>query len=233
MESNDRRTNDSRGGNGDETPTSATAILLTRARDGDLVAREELFQRFIPILRQWAHRRLPVGARDLNETMDLVQITLLRALNRLDEFDARGEGAFLGYLRQILLNVVRDETRRAGRRAVHETLDETLVAPSESVVERIIGAEEMECYQQSLDRLTGEQRQAVLLRIEFNYTYEQIAHVAGRKVDEITVHGANAGWRQVSLSPRDRDGRALASGVYFYRVRAAGSTIQRKMVITK
>ena len=113
----------------DETPPSATAILLTRARGGDVVAREELFERFVPILRQWAHRRLPAGARDLNETMDLVQITLLRALNRLEYFEARGEGAFLAYLRQILLNVVRDETKRASCRSMHETLDETLVAP--------------------------------------------------------------------------------------------------------
>ncbi|HKW15191.1 MAG TPA: sigma-70 family RNA polymerase sigma factor, partial [Candidatus Krumholzibacteria bacterium] len=100
----------------DETPPSGTAILLTRARTGDVVAREELFERFFPILRQWAHRRLPAGARDLNETMDLVQITLLRALNRLDQFESRGEGAFLAYLRQIMLNVVRNEARRAARR---------------------------------------------------------------------------------------------------------------------
>jgi RNA polymerase sigma-70 factor (ECF subfamily) len=164
----------------DETPPSATAILLTRARDGDVVAREELFERFVPILRQWAHRRLPIGARDLNETMDLVQITLLRALNRLEYFEARGEGAFLAYLRQILLNVVRDETKRAARRGVHETLDETLVALDASVVERVIGEEQMERYQQGLERLTEEQRQAVLLRLEFNYTYEQIAEATGK-----------------------------------------------------
>lgn len=164
----------------DETPPSATAILLTRARGGDVIAREELFERFVPILRQWAHRRLPAGARDLNETMDLVQITLLRALNRLEYFEARGEGAFLAYLRQILLNVVRDETRRAARHGVHETLDETLVSPDASVVERVIGAEQMERYQQALERLTEEKRQAVLLRLEFNYSYEQIAEAIGK-----------------------------------------------------
>lgn len=164
----------------DETPPSATAILLTRARGGDVIAREELFQRFVPILRRWAHRRLPVGARDLNDTMDLVQITVLRALNRLEQFEARGEGAFLAYLRQILLNVVRDETRRATRHGVHETLDETLAAPDASVVERVIGAEQMERYQQGLELLAEEQRQAVLLRLEFNYSYEQIAEAIGR-----------------------------------------------------
>lgn len=154
---------------------SATAVLLTRARGGDVEAREELFQRFLPILRRWAHRRLPLHARDLNETSDLVQITLLRALNRIDRFETRGEGAFLAYLRQILLNVVREEIRRSSRRGPHESLHETLASPYASVVERVIGAEQVERYQQALATLSEEQQQAVILRLEFGYTYEQIA----------------------------------------------------------
>lgn len=180
MEADDRRNLDPRDANGGETPPSATAILLTRARSGNIDAREELFERFVPILRRWAHHRLPVGARDLNETMDLVQMTLLRALNRLDHFDARGEGAFLAYLRQILLNIVRDEARRSSRRGVHDTLDETLVSPHASVMERMIGVEQMERYQRGLERLAPEQREAVLLRLEFGYTYEQIAEAVGK-----------------------------------------------------
>lgn len=155
--------------------TSATAILITRARGGDVSAREELFQRFLPILRRWAHRRLPQHARDLNETADLVQITLLRALNRMENFEARGEGAFLAYLRHIMLNVVREEIRRSSRRGMHESLHETLASPYASVVERVIGAEQVERYQRALAELSEEKQQAVLLRIEFGYTYEQIA----------------------------------------------------------
>jgi RNA polymerase sigma-70 factor (ECF subfamily) len=159
---------------------SATAILLTRARDGDTDAREKLFERFFPILRQWAHRRLPGGARDLNDTMDLVQITLLRALNRLEHFEARGEGAFLAYLRQILLNEIRKESNRAARRGPHETVDETLVSPHASIVDRVIGAEQIERYQHGLEQLSDEQREGVLLRLEFNYSYEQIADAVGK-----------------------------------------------------
>jgi RNA polymerase sigma-70 factor (ECF subfamily) len=159
---------------------SATAILLTRARDGDTNAREKLFERFFPVLRQWAHRRLPAGARDLNDTLDLVQITLLRALNRLEHFEARGEGAFLAYLRQILLNEIRKESNRAARRGPHETVDETLVSPHASIVDRVIGAEQIERYQRGLEQLSDEQREAVLLRLEFNYSYEQIADAVGK-----------------------------------------------------
>ncbi len=160
--------------------TSATAVLLNRARGGDVSAREELFQRFIPVLRHWAHRRLPIHARDLNETNDLVQITLLRALNRIEQFEARGEGAFLGYLRRILLNVVREEIRRSTRRGPHESLEETLASPYASMVDQIVGMEQMERYQRALETMTEEQQQAVVLRLEFGYTYEQIAEAIGK-----------------------------------------------------
>ncbi len=159
---------------------SATAVLLTRARGGDVDAREELFTRFLPILRRWAHRRLPLHARDLNETADLVQITLLRALNRIDRFEPRGEGAFLGYLRQILLNVVREEIRRSARRGTRESLNETLASPYASMIEHVVGMEQMERYQRGLEELTQEQREAVLLRVEFGYTYPQIADALGK-----------------------------------------------------
>jgi RNA polymerase sigma factor (sigma-70 family) len=165
----------------DEGPApSATAILLTRARTGDMVAREELFQRFLPILMRWAHRRLPLCARDLVETADLVQMTLLRALNRIEHFEARGEGAFLGYLRQILLNVVRDEIRRSSARGPHVDLNETLASPYSSIVEQVIGLEQMERYQRALERLTQEQQQAVILRVEFGYTYAQISEALAK-----------------------------------------------------
>lgn len=162
-------------GDSPEPPISATAVLLARARVGNVEAREQLFQRFLPVLRRWAHRRLPLNARDLNETADLVQITLLRALNRIDHFEAKGEGAFLAYLRQILLNVVREEVRRSARRGPHESLHETLTASHTSAIESVIGAEQVERYHRALETLTEEQRQAVLLRLEFGYTYDQIA----------------------------------------------------------
>jgi RNA polymerase sigma-70 factor, ECF subfamily len=159
---------------------SATAVLLNRARGGDIEAREELFERFIPVLRRWAHRRLPLHARDLNDTADLVQITLMRALNRIGEFEARGEGAFLAYLRRILLNVVREEIRRSTRRGPHESLEETLASPYASLTDQVVGLEQMERYQRALETLDEEQQQAVILRLEFGYSYQQISEALGK-----------------------------------------------------
>ena len=64
--------------------------------------------------------------RDLNDTDDLVQVTLVKALSRLDDFDSAGPGAFLAYLRMALLNQVRDEIRRHQRRPEHAEIDTKL-----------------------------------------------------------------------------------------------------------
>ena len=158
----------------------STAVLFDRIRQGDEGARQRLFERFLPILRRWAHGRLPGSARGLADTDDLVQITLIRAFNRLGEFEARREGAFLAYLRQILLNSVREELRRATRKPSAASVDEHLVDPAPSVIEQAVGRETLTRYETALAALPEEHREAVILRIEFDYSYPEIAEALGR-----------------------------------------------------
>ena len=49
--------------------------------------------RYLPRLSRWASGRLPRWARDLSDTDDLVQDTLIRSVANLGHFEARGEGA--------------------------------------------------------------------------------------------------------------------------------------------
>ena len=58
----------------------------------------------------------PAQCRGMNDTEDLVQETVIRALNHLDRFEFRHEGALLAYLRQSLLNRIVDEVRKTSRR---------------------------------------------------------------------------------------------------------------------
>lgn len=60
-----------------------------------------------------------------------------------------------------------------------------------------------------------------------------IFDVAGRRVSAIDVKGAKAGWQRIAFAGRDDRDRPLASGVYFYRVNAAGATSTKKMVIAR
>lgn len=57
--------------------------------------------------------------------------------------------------------------------------------------------------------------------------------VAGRRVRSEHTSTLAAGWRDISFDAHDAAGHELSSGVYFYRVKAAGQTITRKMVIAR
>ena len=95
-----------------EANLESTATLLTRVRAGDEDARERLVVRYLALMKRWAHGRVPARARRFADTDDLVQTTLLRALNAVPHFEPRREGAFLAYLRKILLNQLRTALQR-------------------------------------------------------------------------------------------------------------------------
>ena len=154
-----------------------TAALLRLVRAGDESARNRLLHRYLPILSRWARGRLPSAARDLAETDDLVQITLLRALKQIEGFEYRREGAFMAYLRRVLLNAIRDEARRAKRRPVSQTLDDVSASAAGDAAPP--DAEAVAAYEKALATLPEQQQEGVILRVEFGWTYPQIAASVG------------------------------------------------------
>lgn len=154
----------------------STATLLSRVRAGDADARNHLCAVYLPMLQKWAHGRLPEYARDLAETDDMVQASLLKALDKLDSFSPMHEGAFLGYLRKILLNKIRDEIRRFSRHGnQQQAITDSISAYQESALELAVGAEIIDQYEQALLTMTAESREAVILRVEFGFSYPEIA----------------------------------------------------------
>lgn len=158
----------------------STASLLVRSRAGDSSAREELAGRYIMALRHFAHGRLPSRARGMVDTDDLVQNTVTKALNHLERFEPRGEGAFLAYLRQILVNQIRDEARRCARRPASTELDDREPDLGPSPLDEAIGTDAAAAYEAALAKLSDEQREAVMMRIELGFSYQQIAEAQGR-----------------------------------------------------
>lgn len=157
----------------------STATLLALVRGGDDPARDRLFARYLPLLRGWASGRMPAHARGPMDTDDLVQVTLIRALEQVHRFEPRREGAFLAYLRNILVNALRDQIRRAAVRANAGTPEENLVDPGPTVIEQVVGRETMDRYEAALAQLTEAQREAVMLRLEFGYGHQEIAEALG------------------------------------------------------
>ena len=158
----------------------STLSLLTRARAGDREAMDDLFARYLPLLRRWAAGRLPRWARDLADTPDLVQETLIQVFKRVEGFEHRGEGAFQAYLRQAVMNRIRNEIRNAGRRPERVELDEDKVDEQLSPLEAAIGSEGVERYETALQRLRDEERELVVARLEMGLSYAELAATAGK-----------------------------------------------------
>lgn len=157
-----------------------TATLLSLVRDGNAAARERLVARYLPLLRRWARGRLPQRARDLNDTNDLVQITLVSALNGIDRFRPKREGAFLAYLRTSLMNNIRMELRRVGRHGESEALTEEGLAAPDALAHQL-GVDDLIDYEAALARLTPLRREALILRFEFGMGFAEIAEALGRR----------------------------------------------------
>jgi RNA polymerase sigma-70 factor (ECF subfamily) len=160
-------------------PLASTTALITRARAGDELAKNRLASRYSAALLRWAHGRIPERARGGVDTHDLVQSALYRGFTHLDTFENRGSGAFLAFVRQILLNRIRDEARRVRRRPRQDELDESIPDDQLSPLEGLIRRERLEAYESALAKLSPTRREALILRLELGFRYREIAEAMG------------------------------------------------------
>jgi RNA polymerase sigma factor (sigma-70 family) len=165
----------------DEVPVSpslrgSTKRLLDLYKEGRASALELLLQREIPLLRSWAHGRLPKWARSMVDTADLIQGALTRSLPHLNKFEPRREKALQAYLRSAVANQIKDELRRFGRAPLEQMAEHHDIAdPAPSASEELIDRDNQRRFVEALQRLTESDRAAVVARLELGYSYEQIA----------------------------------------------------------
>ena len=144
--------------------SEVTVTLLTRVQGGDAAALNHLLERCLPPLRRWALGQLPPGALAAEETTAFIEETVIAAVRRLDRLDARREGSLQAYLRQALRDRIADLPLPAGGDADRK-----------SPLESMIGAQNMARYEAALRRLRDEDREAIIARIELQYTYQELA----------------------------------------------------------
>jgi RNA polymerase sigma-70 factor (ECF subfamily) len=166
----------------------STLTLLARARLGDRMALESIAERYQVALKRFARGRLPASTRGLVETDDIVQMALMSALRRIDDFEPQFRGSLLAYLRAAVLNHIRDEIRRAQRRPVTAQLSADmstqLPGSDPDPLQAVISREALEQYDAALAELPADQQEAFMMRIEMNCSYREIADAMGRPSSE-------------------------------------------------
>lgn len=157
-----------------------TAWLLDRIKAGDKDARRDLVERIEPLLRRFARGRLPGRLRSQQDTADLIQLTWLKVLDRLDTIEAREPGALFAYLRTMLVNALREALRRDARSPIRQGLELELAADDGDLDDWL-------AWEQSLAVLSPEHRGLVLMRFEFGMSFVEMAAELGETSDGVRM----------------------------------------------
>lgn len=151
-------------------------ILVRRARDGDRRALDALCERHAPRVERLAQHLL----RDPEDARDASQDALAKLCTKLAQF--RGESAFGTWLHRLTVNACRDVAQRKLARRCEPLDDDRREArdadPARAAEARELRAELGAC----LAGISPTQAKVVVLKDAFDFTYEEIAGVAGLPV---------------------------------------------------
>jgi RNA polymerase sigma factor (sigma-70 family) len=152
--------------------------LLLRVQAGDRAAFDQLVRRHLPRARLLARRMLP----DPDDADDLVQDAFLRALERINTFDA--SRAFEPWFTRVLINLGRDLQRKQSVRRTEQHDPDRLAGGTspDREVERI---ELRGSLSQALQALPDRRRMILMLFEIDGHSAQEIA--AMLNVTEVTV----------------------------------------------
>jgi RNA polymerase sigma-70 factor, ECF subfamily len=172
--------------------------LLFRARAGSADALNELYARYGPRLLSLIRLRMGPGIRPETDSRDILQATLLKSFEHLDQFNGADGRSLMGWLARIAENEIRDQADRQGRqrrdKAREEPLDPALpvTAHMRTAVSQLIVDEQSERLERAIARLDEPQREAILLRKFEELTYADMAQRMGRSEDACRMLVARA-----------------------------------------
>ncbi len=94
------------------TAMADTQDLVSRAKEGDRQAMEELFRRYKDPVLLRIRRRMGPDVRSLFESQDFLQDVFVEAVGSLKRFETRSKDSFLRWLATIVQNRIRDVCKR-------------------------------------------------------------------------------------------------------------------------
>src|SRR6516162_3805862 len=177
---------------------SGVSELIQRCRDGEAVAREQLFLKYRHYLQVLAQAQLGRHLRTKCDASDLVQQTLLEAHRDFATFQGRHESELLAWLRRILAHNLFNEARRYAaqqRDAAREVsleqmqagvdqsslaLGRCLAADTPSPSSDAVQRESAVRLADALARLPEDYRQVLMLRVFEELPAEEVAQRMGR-----------------------------------------------------
>lgn len=177
-------------------PVDSTLSLVRLAKEGDAGAMEKLFVRYLPRVRQIVAFRLGFRPQDFAAFEDLVQESLLKLFEKLEQYEERSEATFRNWVSRCVAHTVSNQLRdgRAAKRGggqvrplssfAGEDLSTVVFAakdPSPSSLYR--GKELRDRIEVALLELKEHYREAILLRSFCEMSFEEVAKTLGLRTE--------------------------------------------------
>ena len=173
-----------------------TLILIEQHKGGNRDALDELFRRYAERVRRIVRVRMGAFLRSRAEVEDVVQETLLRAFEGIDNFETREDARLIDWMARIAENSLRNlfqhemaQKRDAQREVAIENLRDKaqqsslgwdLVSPTTAPPEKVTNKEMEEIVDECLAELPEEEREIILLVDYANGDWEFVAQQTER-----------------------------------------------------
>lgn len=173
--------------------------LVRRAREGDYLAFERLFERHRALVYRFAYQM--TSRRD--DAEDIVQEAFVRAYQNLHRY--RDEAKFTTWLLRIVTNLCTDQARMSQRRTVLEqqeavgALDWMTIGDVDDPVQNLEDARRKQALGKALRALPEHHRSVIILRDIEEREYPEIASILG-----CTIGGAKLRVLRARRALKDR-----------------------------
>ena len=178
--------------------------LLAEARAGSTHALGRLMEAFRPYLLQIANAELDTDLQGKEAPSDLVQLSFMEAAQGFVRFTGQGPDDFRAWLRQILNNNINDlreryqtqkrnvdrEVRQSELSSGHAGRD--IVCSESTPSEKAVNQELLVALEESLAKLSVEQRELIRLRQKEGKSFGEIAELIGVSEDAAQKRWARA-----------------------------------------
>ena len=163
--------------------------LLQQAKAGSPEALNRLYERCAGRLLGFIRLRLGKDLRARLESRDILQATLLKSFEHLDDLKGEETRSVMAWLARIAEHEIRDcadfhqRQRRDAAREVAIDDDVPLPALTRSALSRVILDEQAQRLEDALESLTSAHREVILLRKFEELTFAEIGHRLGKSED--------------------------------------------------
>lgn len=173
-----------------------TARVL-RAREGSRADLDALLRRHAGKLLALIRLRMGPQLRGSLESRDVLQNTLLKAFEGIEDFQGQDRDTFMAWLARIAHNEIRDQAsfHHAQRRDQRNNVplsDAVLVATVRTATRRVALGEQAHRLESAIEALADDQRQVIVLRKLHERSFPEIGAILDRSPDACRMLFARA-----------------------------------------